>query len=266
MNIYKVLNEITDYIEAHLQEKIDYKKLAKIMAVNVYTMQRIFHVITGITPAEYIRKRRLSMASFDLYKNKEKVIDVALKYQYDSATSFSRAFFKFHGIKPSEVKRKVYKFKNFPKMTFNENIEMENDISYEIISLEAMTLYGKKIKTTTKHIGKDAPLFFKQMRNKYSKTYGEIKYGMTAYEDHMQDIVKEYWVLWNHKIDEFEKIVIPKSKWLKFPVSTNEAIDIQKKIDDFYVKIYPSCAFNLRDLPDLEYYHDKKTDILVPIF
>lgn len=265
MNIYKALNEITDYIEAHLEEKIDYKKLAKIMAANTYTMQRIFHVITGVTLAEYIRKRRLSMAGFDLYNHKDKVIDVALKYQYENATSFSRAFQKFHGIKPSEVKKKIYKFKNFPKMTFNENIELDQDISYEIISLDKLTLYGKKIKTTTKTIGKDAPLFFEKMKNKYSSSYGYIKYGMTIYEDPMKDKVKEYWVLWDQKIEDFEKMNIPKSKWLVFPISTNEATDIQKKINDFYLRFYPSCGFNLRDLPELEYYHDGKTDFLVPI-
>ena len=265
MNIYKILNEITDYIEKHLEEKIDYKKIAKIMAVNVYTMQRIFSVITGITLSEYIRKRRLSMAGFDLYNENMKVIDVALKYQYDNATSFSRAFQNFHGIKPSEVKRKVYKFKNFPKITFNETIELENDISYEIITLDKLTLYGKKIKTTTEKIGKDAPRFFKQMQEQYENILGDIKYGMTTYEDRMNDVVKEYWILWEEKIEELEKIVIPKSKWLVFQISTNEAIDIQKKINDFYIKFFPSCKFNLSDLPELEYYHDKKTDFLVPI-
>lgn len=265
MNIYKILNEITDYIEKHLEEKIDYKKIAKIMAVNVYTMQRIFSVITGITLSEYIRKRRLSMAGFDLYNENMKVIDVALKYQYDNATSFSRAFQNFHGIKPSEVKRKVYKFKNFPKITFNETIELENDISYEIITLDKLTLYGKKIKTTTEKIGKDAPLFFQQMKKKYSGTYGNIKYGMTTYEDGMKEFVKEYWVLWKQNADEFDTVIIPKSKWLVLSIQSDEAFDIQKKINDFYYKFYPSCKFNLRDLPELEYYHDGKTDFLVPI-
>ena len=206
------------------------------------------------------------MAGFDLYNNKLRIMDVAIKYQYNNATSFSRAFQNFHGIKPSEVKRKIYKFKNFPKLTFNEDIELENDISYEIISLDKLVLYGKKIKTTTEKINREAPLFFKQMHNKYYALYGNIKYGMTTYENRMQDKVDDYWVLWDQKIDEFEKIVIPRSKWLVFPIATDEAVDIQKKISDFYLKFYPSCHFNLSNLPELEYYHDGKTDFLVPIF
>ena len=111
MNIYKNLNEITKYIDDNLEEEISYEKLSKILGVNVYTMQRLFSMITDISLAEYIRKRRLSNAGYDLYKGNLKVIDVAVKYKYDNATSFSRAFERFHGIKPSLVNKHT-KLKN----------------------------------------------------------------------------------------------------------------------------------------------------------
>ena len=114
MNIYKCLNDITEYIDNHLEDKIDYDILAKMMGVNTYTLHRIFSLITGISLADYIRKRRLSMAGFDLYQTKSKIIDIAIKYKYENATSFSRAFEKFHEIKPSQVKRNGYKLKNYP--------------------------------------------------------------------------------------------------------------------------------------------------------
>lgn len=63
LNIYRSLNEITKYID----DNIDYNVLAKFLEVNVYTMQWLFTMITGISLAEYIRKRRLSNAGFDLY-------------------------------------------------------------------------------------------------------------------------------------------------------------------------------------------------------
>ena len=117
MNIYKSLNEITSYIDNNLEEKINYEVLARMLGVNVYTMQRLFTMIAGISVSEYIRKRRLSSAGYDLYRGNLKVIDVAVKYQYDNATSFSRAFEKFHGIKPSLVNKKT-KLKNFPRIIF----------------------------------------------------------------------------------------------------------------------------------------------------
>ena len=108
MNIYQKINEITEYIN-HSMEKCPccncatINVLARIMGVNSYTMQRIFSLLTTITLSDYIRKRRLSCAGYDFITNNEKIIDVALKYQYESATAFSRAFEKFHGIKPSIV-------------------------------------------------------------------------------------------------------------------------------------------------------------------
>ena len=105
MNIYKSLNQITKYIDENLENTINYEPLAKILGVNTYTMQRIFTMLAGIPLSEYIRKRRLSNAGFDLYTGKFKVIDIALKYQYDNATSFSRAFEKYHNIKPSQVNK-----------------------------------------------------------------------------------------------------------------------------------------------------------------
>ena len=109
MNIYKSLNEIVEYIEKHLEEKIEYKALANILGVNEYTMQTIFNLLSNVTLSEYIRKRRLSNAGIDIYKTEAKIIDIAIKYQYENVTSFSRAFEKFHGIKPSEVRKNIRK-------------------------------------------------------------------------------------------------------------------------------------------------------------
>ena len=95
MNIYRGLNDIIHYIETHLEEKIDYAILARFLGVNVYTMQRLFSLMTGLSVTDYIRKRRLSNAGYDLYEKNERIIDIALKYQYENATSFSRAFLNF---------------------------------------------------------------------------------------------------------------------------------------------------------------------------
>jgi len=265
MNIYKNLNKITKYIDDNLEEKIDYNILAKMMGVNVYTMQRIFSLIAGIPLSEYIRKRRLSNAGFDLYKSKNKIIDIAIKYQYDNATSFSRAFTSFHGIKPSLV-NKFSKLKNFPRIIFDENIKITNELEYEIIELDKLELYGIGIKTNNQSIGIDAPKLFKNVKAKYQKQYGEIQYAMITYQDKLRDNCKEYFVLYDQVIKDFEKITIPSSKWLKFTINSQEAKDIQEMSHKFYLEFLPSCKYNLREMPELEYYHDNITDFLVPIY
>lgn len=255
---------MTKYIDDNLEEKIDYEYLAKFLGVNVYTLQRLFTMIAGISLSEYIRKRRLSCAGYDLYEYNLKVIDVALKYGYDNATSFSRAFERFHGIKPSLVNKET-KLKNFPRIVFNEDVNITTEFDYEIITLDQFDLYGKGIITNNSNIGYDAPKFFYSFEEKYLNTYGEIKYGMITY-----DIVREesqmYYCLYDMRIDEFEHIIIPKSKWLRFRINSQITKDIQDMSHKFYKEFLPSVKYNLRELPELEYYHDGITDFLVPIY
>ena len=265
LNIYKTLNDITKYIDEHLEEKIDYTVLAKMMGINVYTMQRIFSLITGISVAEYIRKRRLSNAGFDLYATKAKVIDIAIKYQYDSTESFSRAFKTFHGINPSLV-NKFSKLKNYPRIIFNEKVNITSELEYEIIELEQKELYGIGIKTNNESIGIDAPNFFMNCKLNYEEKFGKIKYGMIVYDDDIREQCSAYYILYDKKIESFEKIIIPASKWLVFRINSNNAKDIQEMSNKFYLEFLPSCKYNLREIPELEYYHDDVTDFLVPIY
>lgn len=264
MNIYKSLNEITKYIDDNLEEEINYDLLARFLGVNTYTMQRLFTMIAGISLSEYIRKRRLSNAGYDLYNSNLKIIDVAIKYQYDNATSFSRAFEKFHGIKPSLVNKET-KLKNFPRIIFNEDINITTELDYEIITLNELNLYGISIITNNTKIGNDAPIFFKQTEDKYLEKYGEIKYGMITYDIEREESQK-YYCLYDKRINEFEHITIPKSKWLKFRINSQNPKDIQEISHRFYKEFLPSCKYNLKELPELEYYHDGITDFLVAIY
>lgn len=167
MNIYVQLNKIIEYIEQHLEEKIEYKDLSKIIGVNEYTFQKIFSLISNVSISEYIRNRRLSNAGQDLFIKNEKVIDISIKYQYNNATAFSRAFEKFHGIKPSEVKTKPEKLKMCTKMYFNEINEHNHNIEYKIVEKEKKILYGRYKITDNEKIGKDAPEFYMEMEEQY---------------------------------------------------------------------------------------------------
>lgn len=163
MNIYIQLNKIIEYIENNLEEDIDYKELAKMMGVNEYTFQKIFSLISNITIAEYIRNRRLSNAGQEIFLENIKIIDIALKYQYKNATSFSRAFERFHGIKPSEVKKSPEKLKMYTKLHFNEENEQSKNVEYKIIQMEQLTLYGKCKLTNNEKIREDVPKFYEEI-------------------------------------------------------------------------------------------------------
>ena len=103
MNFIFGLQNAIDYIENHLTEEIDYNEIAKQSFSSSYHFQRVFSILCGFTIGEYIRNRRLSIAGSELATTDAKVIDVALKYGYESPDSFAKAFQRFHGILPSQA-------------------------------------------------------------------------------------------------------------------------------------------------------------------
>ena len=98
------INQVVEYIESHLTEQIECSTLAKIATLSEYEFRRIFSFVIGIPVAEYIRKRRLSMAAEELKSGSDTISTVGAKYGYDSVSSFARAFKEQFGLSPQEVK------------------------------------------------------------------------------------------------------------------------------------------------------------------
>lgn len=94
MDWLKRMNHALEYIETHLSEEIDYDQVAGTACCSAYHFQRMFSFITNVSLSEYIRRRRLTLAAFELQSGGVKVIDMALKYGYESPEAFSRAFKK----------------------------------------------------------------------------------------------------------------------------------------------------------------------------
>ena len=105
MNWIQGIQRAIDYVEANITENIDFEEVAKQAYSSSFHFQRVFSILCGFPLGDYIRMRRLSLAGEELSKGKEKIIDMAMKYGYDTPESFSRAFTRFHGITPSEAKR-----------------------------------------------------------------------------------------------------------------------------------------------------------------
>ena len=105
MNWINQLNRSIEYIESNLNKTIDIPAISRIAGCSPYHCQRMFSLIAEITLGEYIRKRRLTMAAYELQNSEVSVIETALKYGYDSPTAFTRAFSKFHGVTPRQAKK-----------------------------------------------------------------------------------------------------------------------------------------------------------------
>ena len=124
-----------------------------------------------------------------------------------------------------------------------------------------LVLYGIGKKTDTCAIKIDAPNHYENI----NKKYGKPPYGMVVYKERFNSYLLEYWVLYKAPQKELKKYIIPSGKWLQFRIQSQEAKEIQRISEEFYTNILPSSKYNLKALPELEYYHDNVTDFLVPI-
>jgi AraC-like DNA-binding protein len=119
MNWIQSLTKAIQYIESNLTNEITLDDVANHVYVSGAHYQRVFSLTTGITIGDYIRNRRLSLAGQDLLLSKNRIIDVAMKYQYDSQESFTKAFSRFHGITPSSARKQSHRLKYFRPLTIN---------------------------------------------------------------------------------------------------------------------------------------------------
>lgn len=132
-----------DYTEAHLTEKIDFEEVAKQAYSSSFHFQRLFSMLCGFQLGDYIRMRRLSLAAAELHHSDVKVIDVALKYGYDTPESFSRAFARFHGISPTEARRGG-NIKSFSRLSVKLILSGGSTMDYRLEKKEAFQLICRK--------------------------------------------------------------------------------------------------------------------------
>jgi Uncharacterized protein conserved in bacteria len=144
MDSLKRMNDALNYIEENLDGEIDFKEVAKLAFCSEYHFQRMFSFLAGASLSEYIRRRRLTVAAFELNNRNIRIIDLAIKYGYKSPDSFTRAFQSLHGITPSEARCNGKSLKAYPRMTFQLSIKGGNEMNYRIEKKEAFRIIGIK--------------------------------------------------------------------------------------------------------------------------
>ena len=164
MNWYERMNKAIDYIEENLCGYIDFDEISKIACQSAINFQRTFSIVTDISVFEYIRRRKMTLAAFDLQNSNEKVIDVSLKYGYESPEAFTRVFKETHGVSPSNARKYGLPLKAFPRITFLLSIKGDTAMEYRIENKEAFSVYGIEGIFTTDD-GKnleDIPMFWQE--------------------------------------------------------------------------------------------------------
>lgn len=260
----EVLNQIIGEIENNLEKEVDYKKLASIAGVSEYSLQRIFVFLTNMSISEYVRKRRLSKAFEELKTKDVKIIDLAIKYQYDSAISFSRAFKNMFGITPSECKRKETKYQQFPIIKFNNNQNVCKELNYEIKEIEPIKLYcvGTKAKTHEDLLFNIRELYNKIKKEGLHQEFNKIgMYGISLSKEDTQF----YYIGCKAKYNNTEEFIIPKGKYAIFNVGSREQKDIVKTEEMIYTQWLPSTNYIIDEKLNFELYIENNCYLYIPI-
>lgn len=148
MNWIQGIQSAIDYVEANITDDIDFEKVAEQAYSSSFHFQRVFSILCGYSLGDYIRMRRLSLAGEELSKGNVKIIDIALKYGYDTPESFSRAFTRFHGISPSEAKHSG-RVKIFTPLSVKLTLTGGSKMDYRIEKRDAFQVVCKR-----KRVGK----------------------------------------------------------------------------------------------------------------
>ena len=256
-----------DYIESHLDKELQIGHAATIACMSKFHFQRMFTMLTGITVAAYIRNRRLTMAAQELIHSQSKVIDVALKYGYESPESFAKVFRKTHGINPSEVRRHRQSLKAFPKLSFQIQLKGVEEMDYKIIEKEALNVVGKSIRTTTidgkNH--RDIAAFWKEsnhngLSNELAKNAGSLGLLEICMEFDRQQEDITYFIGAEKHIEDmpaaWEEKHIPASTWAVFPVPGHGVIPdaIVNVWERIFSEWFPSTGYEHAGDPEMEIY------------
>ena len=144
MDWLKSWNQALDYLEEELDGEIRLEELGRLAGCSAYHFQRMFSYLAGVPLKEYIRRRRMTRAAADL-RTGERVLDVALRYGYDSPTAFNRAFQAVHGVAPSLAKQDGIKLKAFPRIRFKFVLKGDIEMEYQIVKRERFRIVGFRV-------------------------------------------------------------------------------------------------------------------------
>jgi AraC family transcriptional regulator len=265
MEWLKRLNKAVDYIENNLCGTVNIDEAARIACCSAYHFQRMFSYISEVPLAEYIRRRRMTAAAFEIQSTNAKIIDIALKYGYESPTSFNRAFQSIHGISPVNARSEGIVLTAYPRMSLSVVIKGNSAINYRIEKKEAFRIIGikKNLKTDIEKNFKSVPLFWKNTKKSpifpklcklITSDFPKIL-GVTVYEN-KDNFYYYIAVKSNETLPGTLEYTVPASSWVVFECNGSAPDSLQKQYRQFYTEWLPTSGYNYEFSLEIEAYPD----------
>lgn len=279
------LNQLMDYIEAHLTEEITGKDISQIVGLSDYHFKRTFSYMAGMSLTEYIRNRRLSVANAELI-NGAKVTDVAYKYGFQSIEGFSRAFREWSGFLPSEVTKNQIQ-KSFPPFLFFINIKGGVSMEFKIEKKEKFNIIGVSRRVPIQFEGVNnailelAQSITEQQRNEMRQSADLYPHQVLNVSYNFDDGFLEEKGYLIHMIgfatttantfDDLELLSIEESLWAIFPNQGPFPATLQETTAQIYSEWLPSSGYEVVDIPGISFskhdgiYENVYSEIWIPV-
>ncbi|MFT4105064.1 MAG: AraC family transcriptional regulator [Lacrimispora sp.] len=270
MDWLEKMNGALNYVEDNLTGEIHLEEAAKRACCSSFNFQRMFSFMADVSLADYIRRRRLSLAAMELLTTEAKVIDVAMKYGYESPVSFARAFCAVHGVNPSEVRTPGVKIKAYPRISFEITIKGVEAMNYCVKELGEFRLVGFKERMPMEN-GEN----FKRIPQLWCEMGSQGKLEeMMKYNDredlscmgicaNMDEKEFDYYIATGSGKEipeDMEEILIPAGTYAIFECIGRMPEGQQNVWKRIFTEWFPLSGYEMADGPQLEWYSQEDTD------
>ncbi len=261
MNWIESITKAIDYIEENLDKEILIKDISGYVNISPFYFQKGFSMLCGLSIGDYIRQRKLAQAASEIVSTNEKIIDIALKYGYDSPDSFTKAFTRFHGVTPTFARKNGAPIKSFAPLRISFTLKGGYTMEYKIAKKDAFTIIGNSKKFLYENITTSIPDFWQQhCKEEKMKTVCGM-YGISI-DKSMNSKEFEYIIADNYdgksKVPEgFITKTIPSFTWAVFMCKGDLPDSLQSTNKKIFSEWLPNCKdYELAAGYNVEMYDD----------